>query len=613
MSPGETQSNPADGRTEWRSGSFAAMLEEHFWGLLSVTLLAALAIRLTALYQLGKTPYFDYLLWDERIYHEWAKQIASGTYQPRAAYEFSPLPAYLIAAVYWLFSPEPVYVRLMNVGLGVLTCLFIALTGRELGRGAAGLAAGAIAALYAPFILYSIVPLKTALSLLLCALVIYFLLAETIRASASKAFFLGIFLAMAFNVRGNYNVLMPLGLLLVVYSTWKFRPDARKVLFSGLVFVFGLSCGILPFLIRNYRITGDIILSTTQSGFNFYIGNNLTNKDPYYRPLPFASNSPFKQGAQFTIEASRRVGRSLTAREASSYWYKEAMKEALVNPADSSFKLIKKFIAVCNRFEAADHYDIDFLGQFVPFFKWPLPSFALLWPFGLAALLSESVHRKPVRWLLAAFVLYALTLILFFPSARYRAPLLIILIPLAPVGILQLVHSIKTKNKAKTVCYISLTTLITALEFYPLQAAGDRTAYYNTHAIVLYNAGRKEEAIDYWVRSAQMNGFFSPSANLRLAHLNFFMHNLKQAKAYLDRISDSSYQAAPKYSLLGDIHRSEGALNRAVSAYEHSLAINSGELEVRKKLVDLLNHVSPSAALAHRVKVLQLRNFYKGL
>lgn len=589
------------------------MLEEHFWGLLSVTLLAALAIRLTALYQLGKTPYFDYLLWDERIYHEWAKQIASGTYQPRAAYEFSPLPAYLIAAVYWLFSPEPVYVRLMNVGLGVLTCLFIALTGRELGRGAAGLAAGAIAALYAPFILYSIVPLKTALSLLLCALVIYLLLLEVKHPKGFRAVVLGICLGLAFNVRGNYALFIPVVLAAAVYTSWKATQRLPHALAAALPLLAGILLAAAPFTVRNYLMSGELVLSTTQSGFNFYIGNNVRNLDPYYRPLPFASSSPFLQGAQFTIEASRRTGTVLTAKGAAGYWYREALREAWNHPQAYAHKFFNKVLAVFNRFEAGDHYDIAFMSGFVPIFRWPLLTFAVIWPAGLAGLLLTLGSNRHALWPALLFVAYGLTLVVSFTACRYRLPLLVMLIPFVYPALQGFIDSLRQHRYWGGKAYMLLVACLTAIAFLPLSAARDRTAYYNTHAIVLNSEASQQEAVRYWELSSQMNGYYSASADLALARVFLTSGDLAKAKACLQKIGDASYAAANKYYLLGELSFLEGNLPQAVAYYRRSLSINSGNIGVRRKLISLLNTVSPQEVAQQRERLTEIQAFYTGL
>ena len=90
--------------------------------LLAAILLLALILRIVALLSLKESIYFDYLLWDERLYHNWAMKIANGTFQSSSVYEMAPLPAYFMAFIYRLFSPDVIYVRIVNIILGVLTC-----------------------------------------------------------------------------------------------------------------------------------------------------------------------------------------------------------------------------------------------------------------------------------------------------------------------------------------------------------------------------------------------------------------------------------------------------------------------------------------------------------
>jgi len=73
---------------------------------------------------------------------------ANGTFRSSAVYEMPPFPAYLNAFVYWPFSPDIFYIRVMNIVFGVLTCFLIYLIGKELVNRLTGLAACLIACLY---------------------------------------------------------------------------------------------------------------------------------------------------------------------------------------------------------------------------------------------------------------------------------------------------------------------------------------------------------------------------------------------------------------------------------------------------------------------------------
>ncbi|MFO7665841.1 MAG: glycosyltransferase family 39 protein, partial [Desulfobacterales bacterium] len=147
--------------------------EQHSLILVSGILLLALLLRIIALVDLSESIYFDFLLLDERIYHEWAKKIADGSFTSRTVYEFPPLFAYISAGIYRLFAPDVFYIRIMNIVFGIFTCWMTYLLGSAIADRRTGLLSCLTAALYKPFIFYSIVPLKETLAVALFALACY--------------------------------------------------------------------------------------------------------------------------------------------------------------------------------------------------------------------------------------------------------------------------------------------------------------------------------------------------------------------------------------------------------------------------------------------------------
>ena len=81
------------------------------WALVGMLALAC-GLRVAALLSLATTPYFDTPRLDEALYHAWASQLASGTYEATSVYPAAPLPAYVMAVVYKVFSPNLLYTRI---------------------------------------------------------------------------------------------------------------------------------------------------------------------------------------------------------------------------------------------------------------------------------------------------------------------------------------------------------------------------------------------------------------------------------------------------------------------------------------------------------------------
>lgn len=577
-------------------------------------------IRIIALMNFSTTIYADFLLWDERIYHDWAKAIAEGTFQSKSVYEFAPLPAYIMAAVYRIFSPDILYIRLLNIVCGTLTCFLVYLITRELINKKVAILACLIACIYKPFIFYSIVPLKESLALLLFAWMSYLIIkvvngGDAVQKDKSRGIIiniglLGLAVGMLMNVRPNAVVLVPVLIVLIIWYGFRDKLSWKHLSGYTAIYVLGLSFALAPFVIRNYVVAGKPALTTTQSGFNLYLGNNINNPDPYYRPVPFASSSPFEQGIQFTIEASRRAGKKLTSQEASDYWTKETIKQALDNPAVFLGKVGQKILVFFNRFEACDHYDINFLSDFAKFFKIPFPGFWIVFPLFMLGVLVSWRNRKTKALITVLFV-YGATLIIFFTNGRYRLPMPAVMIPFAAAGIFQLYSDFSKKMFGLLTRHAAFCGIFLIIAFLPVRATDDTTAYYNTHAIILSSRGYTNEAILYWKKSSAMNKPFSAYANLSLAHQYYRRGFIQEGDTYLDKIGDDSFAAAMKYQIMGNFYTSRNDSNAAISAYEKSLSINSGQILPRKKLIDLYKIQNPQKAQEELEALEYIQSFYQ--
>ena len=580
------------------------------WALVGMLALAC-GLRVAALLSLATTPYFDTPWLDEAVYHAWASQLASGTYKATSVYPAAPLPAYVMAVVYKVFSPNPLYIRLLNLCLGIATCYVVYRIGWQLANRRVGLVAGFVAALYKPFIFYSVVPMKTALSVFLFATTILCFLAVLRDPSRRKVLAVGVVAGLLVNVRENAMVLIPVMLGMMLWAAYREHSSSATVGTVLVSFLIGLTVAAGPFALRNYLVSGEFVLTTHQAGFNLYLGNNLDNPDPYYRPVPFASSTPSAQGIQFTIEASRRVGHTLSSAEASSYWIHEVVQTALTHPAAFLWKLGEKALALLNRFEAGDHYNIDFMSQFATFFQLPLPELALILPLGLAGMATAGFASRQALGATVASIAYAATLILFFTNDRYRLPLLTILIPFAVAGLANLRACMRQGGVKSLAIYAGLVSLFVIVEYLPVRATDDVTAYYNGHARQLDKKGFEQEAMAYWEQSSSMNKPFSAFANLELAYKYFGKKDFARASAYLEKIPESSFAAALKYELAGDLLARQGQVAEAVVAYERSLAINAGRMGPRSKLIRIFEGIDPDRAQREREALSEIASFYR--
>jgi tetratricopeptide (TPR) repeat protein len=572
---------------------------------LALTLAVATCLRVSALLALRASPYRDYLFTDERGYHDWAKNLAAGV--SYYSCHVSPLPAYYMAALYRLFGPDPIYVRYANLVLGVATCWVSFGIGRRVGGTLVGLLSALIAVLYRPFILLSVTVLKEPLVLLTLSLTVLLFLGELERHRPWQSFCLGLCFGLIAILRPNATVA---ALVMVPLSCWRASGRSRMIrptAFAALTLAAGALLPSAPFMLKNYQVAGRLT-PAPQGGVELYLGNS--NDRPYYTPAPFATPSPQEQGIHFRIEASRRAGRVLTFAEASSYWADQVASQAKREPLAFARRLFRKTIAALHAREESDNHSIEFLGSVIPFLRWPLLSYPLVMPLGMAGLVVGIRRHRGALPLLAVVIAYGFTLVLVYCNLRLRIPLLVVLIPFTATGLVDLSRVDRFGRSARVPIFVTVA-LFAFIEHIPLAGTGDLTGHYNTHASVLLEKGDQRGAQAYWRKSQRLRGTFSDFATLSLAALALTRGNADQAQQLLSEIPDQSFAAAFKYDLLGDALSQDHRAAEAALAYEKALQINSARRDTRQKLATLYRGLDAKERAMDQERVLvQIERFF---
>src|SRR5262245_52384149 len=316
------------------------------WDLAAAGSITALALTVRLLYirDIAAAGLAAYLRLDPLYYHEWALRIAAGDWAGgREVYEMSPLYAYFLAVLYRIFGEGPILPRVLQSLLGAGVCGLLVVVGRRAFGKAEGVIAGAAFALYAPAIYYDGQIMKASFEISFTALMTFafFRASSPGRPPLPRWMFLGgVLLGFTALMRENILVAAPLFFLWAVWPR-KAVPWRRCVL-SGAAVAAGTMVAILPATIRNVVVAREAVLITSLGGENFYTGNNET-AGGRYTPPPFIRPDPQYEHEDFRQEAARRVGRALTRREASSYWYGEGMRFITSRPLAFVRLLADKF------------------------------------------------------------------------------------------------------------------------------------------------------------------------------------------------------------------------------------------------------------------------------
>ena len=383
--------------------------------------LAALALRLAHLAWLRHTPVFAVLIGDALQYDAWARQIAGGQWIGTDVFYQTPLYPYLLAIVFKLAGHHLFLVRAIQAALGAMSCVLLCVAGRRFFGDRAGLAAGALLAIYPPAIFFDGLIQKSSLDLFLMTLLLA-LLGEFLARPHWK-WLIAAGLAMgAFTLnRENARVLYPIvALWLLVY----FRETPLKTRAAWVaVFTAAVAALLLPVGLRNYHVSGDFLISTSQLGPNFYIGNHAGAHGGYEALVADHGNAAFERD-DATRLAEEASGRPMSPAAVSDYWLGRALHDIRSEPSAWLALAGRKLLLTINVVEAVDTESIEVHADYSPVLRVLLWfNFGIIFPLAvLGAWLTRDKWRR-LAVLYATFVGLTLSVAIFYVLARYRYPI----------------------------------------------------------------------------------------------------------------------------------------------------------------------------------------------
>ncbi|MBI3848229.1 MAG: glycosyltransferase family 39 protein [Planctomycetes bacterium] len=377
---------------------------------------------------------------DARAYDRLAREIAGGDWIGSHVFYQDPLYSYLLAILYKVFGASPAPVVVVQSLLGGLAILCIGLLARRLFGFAPALVAATIAALYGPFLFGEMLLDKNALTVVLTAAMLLALVRADETGHERPLVGTGVLLGLLALVRGNFLLVAPLAAIALAW-----RRPAERWRRAGLVLA-GTLLPILPVTARNAIVGHDFVLTTSQAGQNFAIGNNPDNHTGGYEPPSFVRANPDYEEADFRAAAEAETGRELKPSEVSSFWTRKTLAWIAGNPGRALELAGRKALLLLNGAEVTDVYCTHLFEDRSWILRLPLLGFAFVLPLaaiGLVRAAPGSRDRALVAFVAAG---YALSVLPFFVFDRYRLPLVVPLIPFAGFGVVAFVADARARS-----------------------------------------------------------------------------------------------------------------------------------------------------------------------
>ncbi len=434
------------------------------WGDLLALLLifvVAVTLRLVYAHQVQANPAFANPTMDPLYHHEWAQNIVAG--KPlEGPYFRAPLYPWFLAGIYKTLGVEPMTPRIVQAVLGAINCCLVYVIGRLAFGALTAAIAGLTAASYWPLLYFDA-------ELLLPVLEIFFfqgVIIALLLAHRTRGMFwwllAGLLLGAGALVRPNILILAP---AVIVWLALLERERLARLLPAVALFVLGVFAPILPVTIRNYVVGKDTVLIASQGGVNFYIGNNA-GSDGMSALIPGDPGGWWEGYRAQVARAEQAVGRPLKASEVSQWYTSEALDFMTSQPAVALNLLVKKLGYFWTYWEIANNQDIMFtVREFAPITRWLPHGFWLIGPLGVLGLLLCFARPAALFPIWGYVLLYMVSVVAFFVTARFRLPVAIILILLAAHAVVWLCRQIRRNQ-----------WLAVGLAAFPLTAMGFVTA-----------------------------------------------------------------------------------------------------------------------------------------
>ena len=553
----------------------------------------AVVLRLIYLIQLQASPYFAFEIMDAAIHDLWAKQMAAGERFSDTVYFRAPLYPWFLGWLYKLTGTNYLLVRGIQLLIGGAGCSLVYLIGRRLlHRTTAGIA-GLVAASYWVLIFFDAELLIPVIAVPLDLLVVWTLLRVDEDPSAKRIGLAGIALGLAAIARPNVLLFAPLA------AIWIWRGPG-KALKPAIIFTLGVLLPILPVTARNVVVGGEPVLIASQAGVNLWIGNNPQSDGMHvYLPGLTTSTDDIYDGSAKLAE--REAGRPLSPSEVSKHYSAKARGFIFGEPGKALGLFASKAAWFWSHREILNNKNLYVLAErYTPLLNWLPIGFWLVGPLGLAGLAAAIAGRTRWRWFpVWAFVLaYYASVVLFFVNARFRVPIVPLLILLgafaveralskewkqllAP-GIALLIGiglAVRTPPGEEVLEALALEKLGAMLfvqgkaeeaEQLLLEAserAPDQARILYTLARFYRERGDEAGSVETWKKLLAIEPNH-PEALSTLGALSLSAGNLDEAGDYLERAIAGPNATAGDWTNLAQLRLGQGRIDDAIAAFE---------------------------------------------
>jgi tetratricopeptide (TPR) repeat protein len=544
----------------------------------------ALLLRLFYLSENIASPYFGNPILDEMYLDNQAMDMVAGV-ETEGPYFRAPLYPWMLGAIYSVsLTYRFLLVALVQHVMGAITCvLLFGITTEAFGR-RAGILAGFLSAVYAPLIFYEGELLIVTLFIFLNAGTLFLLLQGARRDNLWLLLAGGCTLGLSVITRPNILLFVPAAVLWVLLAI---RGGAQRRLVRAAVTAMPIVMIIGGITCRNYMVSKELVLVSSQGGINFYIGNNprATGMPPPTRKT-YGTTDQYRDAVEVSSDEilQQATGEEFTPGDISDMWYDVAFSFVREDTASWLALTWKKFVLFWNDHEIRNNKSYYFCKRYSALLRLLPVSYGVLAVLAVLGVAARARSRPlgPMVLIILYADMFMLAVVLFFVCARLRLPVVVGLVPLAAAGIDAAITAGRSHRRRFAV-YVPVIVVCSVLIF-PDWYHTRSDNYSQDNWIVgkcCYDAKRFEEAAEAFRASIEQEETFFAGAHWYLGNCYWQNGERENAVECYAGILEREPENARALNALGVAAQAGGDRAKAMAYYTDAIRAAPGFAKAR--------------------------------
>ncbi len=560
------------------------------WPAAGLLYILSLCLHLVFLLEVRDEVLFQHPVIDMLWHRLWASSILEGNFSQEVFFR-APLYPYFLALVFGIAGEGYFWPRVVQAVIGSTTCVLVFhLAWRMEQRFLVALFAGLISAFYPLLLYFNTEFLIPVLILPLDLALLISVVAMPRQCSLLRWALPGFLLGLSALARPTVLILVPAILLWMLFTReWR---SLRAYSSRASVLLIALGLTIAPATVHNLIVGQDFVLISSQAGVNFWIGNNPEADGK----SALAPGSQVRAGEYVdnvwlssVMIARGRTNEELKASQVSRYWFRQGLNYWVNEPASAAGLFLKKCYFMINGTEIPSNRSIYFYAGHSKLWSFLVSRGPLKFPFGLLLPLAAAgmvlVDRRRYSLLYLTIAFYALGVVLFFVNARFRLPLIPLLIIFAAGGLsafISLAKRGKWKSLIAPFIVFAVFSWFANTSWFGV-ADEDLSKPHLEIGNSYFIAGEYDKALSSFVRAYELNPRSVAILNA-LGAIHYLGRDFDKAeKFYLEALAlPNLYPQIPNN--LGLIYEQKGKLDAAENYFRRALGLDPTYIDAKMNL-----------------------------